>query len=315
MELDPLSLLQLLEMFPDEGACEAWWLRIRWPDGIVCPSCGTIGESRRIQTRRGKLQCSCAAQFSMFRQTPLNYSKLKLRVWLIALYVMVSGSKSVSERRLAEHLGVCIKTGWYLRRRIQKMMDENDPLLAQIVAADEVYCGGKPRPENRAPPEPEAAPLCAAAGVDDRPPAGPQRGDEPPPRPRKKARRAKIAILSLAGRGTKGQPGRVAARVIAAPTQAEIAPHRAALVDPGATLMTDDSAVYPALGRGYAGHLSVNHSQGESARKDRASGRTVHNNTCESFHSLLKRNHSGIWHGFSHPHAQAFVSEVAFRWN
>jgi transposase-like protein len=86
-------------------------LQARWPDGIACPVCGVIGESKRIATRLGKLQCSCGSQFSMFRKTPLSHSKLPLTVWVPAMYLMASGAKSVTERTLATQIGVCVKTG------------------------------------------------------------------------------------------------------------------------------------------------------------------------------------------------------------
>lgn len=37
-----LSLVQLTRMFPDDTAAEKWFVEVRWPDGPVCPSCGSL---------------------------------------------------------------------------------------------------------------------------------------------------------------------------------------------------------------------------------------------------------------------------------
>ena len=36
----PDSLLAFQRMFPDDDACAAWLIGMRWPDGFVCPACG-----------------------------------------------------------------------------------------------------------------------------------------------------------------------------------------------------------------------------------------------------------------------------------
>ena len=36
----PDSLLAFQRMFPDDDACAAWLMEMRWPDGFVCPACG-----------------------------------------------------------------------------------------------------------------------------------------------------------------------------------------------------------------------------------------------------------------------------------
>ena len=35
----PDSLLAFQRLFPDDDACAAWLMDMRWPDGFVCPSC------------------------------------------------------------------------------------------------------------------------------------------------------------------------------------------------------------------------------------------------------------------------------------
>ena len=37
MKQVPDSLLAFQHMFPDDDACAAWLIEMRWPDGFVCP--------------------------------------------------------------------------------------------------------------------------------------------------------------------------------------------------------------------------------------------------------------------------------------
>ena len=34
-----ITLVELVRMFPDDAAAEAWFAETRWPDGVVCPHC------------------------------------------------------------------------------------------------------------------------------------------------------------------------------------------------------------------------------------------------------------------------------------
>jgi len=36
----PRTIQEFDEWFPNEDACAAYLLRLRWPDGFVCPVCG-----------------------------------------------------------------------------------------------------------------------------------------------------------------------------------------------------------------------------------------------------------------------------------
>ena len=34
-----LSLMELVQMFPDDATAERWFEQQRWPDGVLCPFC------------------------------------------------------------------------------------------------------------------------------------------------------------------------------------------------------------------------------------------------------------------------------------
>ena len=111
----------------------------------------------------------------------------------------------------------------------------------------------------------------------------------------------KTAVVGMKDRATK----QVAARVIEStdkPTlQGFVKRHS---VD-GAKVYTDDTSAYRSL----ENHESVKHSVGEYVRG------LAHTNGVESFWSMLKRAHKGVYHQLSAKHLQRYVSEFAGRQN
>lgn len=80
-------------------------------------------------------------------------------------------------------------------------------------------------------------------------------------------------------------------------------------VDKDAHLMTDQLHAYRKIGKKYAGHDWVNHSEKEFARGD------THNNTAESFNAILERAKQGVFHSLSKKHLQRYLHEIGFRWD
>ena len=90
---------------------------------------------------------------------------------------------------------------------------------------------------------------------------------------------------------------------------AELSPQINRFVDKKAHLMTDENRSYQSIGRRYAAHDWVNHSQKEYARED------VHNNTAESFSAILERAKQGVFHYLSPQHLGRYLHEIGFRWD
>ena len=76
-------------------------------------------------------------------------------------------------------------------------------------------------------------------------------------------------------------------------------------------LMTDESVIYPRLGKEFANHMTVNHSANEYARL----GGFVHINASENFFSILKRGITGVYHSVSEAHLHRYLAEFDFRYN
>ena len=121
---------------------------------------------------------------------------------------------------------------------------------------------------------------------------------------------------TLTGRGAVGKTAvagakdRASNQVSAQVVQSTDAPTLQGFVegvtDPQAQIYTDDARAYVGMDRS---HESVNHSVGEYVRD------MAHTNGIESFWSVLKRAHKGVYHKFSKKHLQRYVSDFAGRHN
>jgi len=140
-----MSLLAFLARFPDDDACWAHLEAVRWPDGPVCPKCGSVANAHLVGRVHYRRCNACQTKFKVTHGTPFEGTHLPLRTWFTALYLTAAASKGISSVKLAEHLGIGQKTAWFLGQRIRRMMEDRDGLLSGIVEADETYLGGKRR--------------------------------------------------------------------------------------------------------------------------------------------------------------------------
>ena len=146
------NLLTLVDDFNTNAKCRELLERLRWPNGVACLRCGSLGISE-IESRN-QYDCNdCRYQFSVTAATIMHDSHLPLRKWFMAIYLMCESKKGVSALQLKRTLGLAYKTAWYLCHRIREAMG-NDPLegpsLVGIVEVDETLVGGKTRGKGRA---------------------------------------------------------------------------------------------------------------------------------------------------------------------
>ena len=79
--------------------------------------------------------------------------------------------------------------------------------------------------------------------------------------------------------------------------------------------MTDEAKYYTKIGARFASHHSVDHSRGEYAYTDHASGMRVHSNTAEGYFSIFKRGMIGIYQHCSENHLHRYLAEFDFRYS
>src|SRR5205814_10260294 len=82
-------------------------------------------------------------KFSVTVGTVYENSKIALRTWFAAVYLVTSSKKGVSSLQLHRQLGVTQKTAWFLNHRIREMLKSKAPqMLKNTVQVDETYIGG-----------------------------------------------------------------------------------------------------------------------------------------------------------------------------
>ena len=97
----PTNLSDFDRFFPDEGACERFLERLRWPDGFVCPACSHAGTP--WGTARGPLCPNCRRRASVTAGTIFQGTRKPLKLWFIAAWEIVAhkyGANAVNVRRM-----------------------------------------------------------------------------------------------------------------------------------------------------------------------------------------------------------------------
>lgn len=140
----PETIMDFMEMLPDEEAAEAYLSNWRWPDGFECPVCSSRRSCRLDSVRRWEC-LDCGRQTSVKAGTVMAHSKIKLRVWLYALWRFGRSKTSISALQLQKETGLgSYSTAWALLHKIRRVLNESDeyPLGRGKVEVDETQIGG-----------------------------------------------------------------------------------------------------------------------------------------------------------------------------
>lgn len=130
-----------IDRFATEAACREYIAQVRWGGTPLCPRCG--GGLRAV--RRGVFQCKkCRHDISVTAGTAFGGSRIPLRLWFQALWLIASQKNGVSALGLARVLGIKrYETAWSLAQRIRgAMVRPGRERLSGTVEADEVFLGG-----------------------------------------------------------------------------------------------------------------------------------------------------------------------------
>ena len=143
MEEDyPRTLMELEERFSTEATCLEYLLKLRWPNGFVCPRC----QAKEIwKTRRGLLHCAkCGAQTSVTSGTILHGTRKPLPMWFRAMWHITNQKYGANALGLKRLLGLgSYNTAWqWLHKMRRAMVRPNRDRLSGVVEVDETYVGG-----------------------------------------------------------------------------------------------------------------------------------------------------------------------------
>lgn len=269
------SLMQMMEAFPDEQTCIDHFRAIRWKDGAYCPLCGSTKVYHFSDNRTHKCG-DCRQRFSIKVGTVFEDTKLPLRKWFIAIWMITSHKKGIASTQLARDLKITQKTAWFVMHRLRyaaRTNSFNKPLEGEV-EADETYVGGKNKNRH----------------VKDR--------------IKGRGTTGKTIVA-----GAVARDGSVIARVIPntdGPTMQSFV--REAVSTNADLLATDEHPSYRAL-KGEYKHAFVRHSA-----KQYVDGNT-HTCTIDGYWSQLKRQIFGIHHWVCVKHLDRYVAESTWRYN
>ncbi|MEO8736035.1 MAG: IS1595 family transposase [Edaphobacter sp.] len=277
----PKTLQEAIIYFANADNCTVFMVAHRWPEGVICPTCGRTDVS--YLTTQKKWQCKSAhakRQFSAKVGTIFEDSPLGLEKWLPAVWIITTAKNGVSSCEIARSLGVTQKTAWFMLHRIRCAMANGSMMKlggggGAEVEADETFIGGKARNMHLS----VKARRITGTGTKD-----------------------KVAVMGILERGGEVRTIVVPNRKKAA-LQAEVRKH----VEAGSALYTDALLSYEGLASEYA-HKVVDHAVEYVNER-------VHTNGLENFWSLLKRGIGGTYVSVEPFHLFRYLDEQAFRYN
>lgn len=272
-----ISLIELMEMFPDEQSAADWFESIFWPNGRCCGHCGGTRTSETPHGRPQPYWCTdCRHYFSVRTGTVLACSKIPLRKWAFGIYLCMTNLKSISALHLRRELKISARASWFMMHRIREAwMLETSGMFTGPIEADEAYFGGRYKSMHRK------------------------------ERKQGRARTNKTEVVGVKDRTTKQVRATVIRRRDEDPdglTPMEFVIEHTA---PGATVYTDEAQGYRQL----PNRVFVTHGVGEYVRG------MAHINSMESFWSMLKRAYVGTFHKLSAKHLNRYVQEFVAKHN
>ena len=272
----PESLQEAIVYFSSPDNCREYLVAHRWPDGVICPRCGS--KAVLFQAKYNRWQCGskhALRQFTAKTGTIFEDSPLGLDKWLTAMWQVVNCKNGISSYEVHRAIKVTQKTAWFMDHRIRLAltMGTINKLSGQI-EADETFIGGKARNMHK---DERALKITGTGGKN------------------------KTAVLGIMERG-----GKVVTKVIdntkKKTLQKEVREHALA----GSALFTDSLKSYEGLDEFQ--HEVVDHAlayvDGE-----------IHTNGLENFWSLLKRGLKGTYVSVEPYHLFRYLDEQGYRFN
>ncbi len=272
------GIIAFMERFPTEESCVDYLVKNVFGGKLSCPYCNH-DKVHKLDSAK-KYRCSkCKVRFNVTTKTYFGSSKVSLRKWFIAIFLISTRKKGYSSIQLAKDLKISQKAAWNLGIKIRALLTECRDMspLTGIVEMDEAYVGRKKRPE--------------------------------PGKRRKRGKgTTKVPIVGMVERG---------GRVIAIPSKKvdgnAVTSIAKKYIDPEAFVMTDDATYYNNFKNEFATHSTVCHS--DKTSPTRWANGIVNTNTMEGFWSQLKLSLLITHHSVSDKYMDLYCNEFTHRYS
>lgn len=283
MTAEPTNLMAAIRYFSDPDVCLNFVAAMRWPNGVACPTCGSL-DVTFMPTRR---MWACKTrherwQFSVKVGSIFEDSAVSLDKWLAAMWMLANDKNGISSYEVARGIGVSQKSAWHMMHRIRLAMEDGTfNMMKGEIEADETFIGGKARNMHK---DKRAVKITGTGGKD------------------------KVAVMGLLQRDGPDGHSVVRTRIVPNTRRSSLGPVIRVNVETGATIYSDGKASYNGLEDAYL-HEAVNHDAHEYV-----SGH-VHTNAMENFWALLKRSLGGTYISVEPFHLFRYLDEQVFRFN
>jgi transposase-like protein len=274
-------------VYHDEDAARRHIEAIQWPDGPNCPYCGSLGRIKVLGGESmgpGWYHCGdCRKKFTVRVGSIFERSHIPLHKWLLGFRLLASSKKGFSAHQLHRTLKLTYKSAWFMEHRIREAMGDPSPEplggKGKTVEIDETFIG---KPDEI---------FVTGKGWQ-----------------KKRGTATKRKILTMVER--KGRAVSVKVEDLSVETLKTVIGNTVVL---DSDLNTDEAQHYKAIGKNFASHDAVNHSEEEYVRREGV--KLITTNTVEGFFGIFKRGMVGIYQHCGEQHLHRYLKEFDFRYS
>jgi len=298
----PRTILDFARMFPDDEACAEYLFRVRWPEGFVCPKCGSTKGWQLKE--RPVIECENGHQISVTAGTAMHRTRTPLMTWFYAAYLMSTLTPGISAVQLQKQLGIKrYETAFQMLHKLRSALvaPGRDKLKGEV-EVDEAFVGGVEHGKAGREPGKKALVVVAIEIIrykSKKSGGHIEQGDVEGP-PERHATEGPVE---------RKRAGRVRMTVIPDASADVLLPWVESNVEPGSTVYTDGWSGYSGLGL-----LGYDHRRVLQTHRGVKTGKWLP--LVHLMVSNLKRWLLGTYKGrVTSKHLQAYLNEFTFRFN